>query len=192
MIQHLDAATWWQTDWRRLPVYRQDLEGEFEQPLNVQWVGTLVDVQRMLKTQGWRDPVSLNVRTALRWLAPAETLEQLPLLPQVHDGRNEVLQMILPLPTIQQGPRELVLRLWKSGMVLTSEGNPIWVGSASFHKPGHFALFIVPIGAQHYDEALSFLADSLKATGLQFGQQVRSTDEIRTAWTGNVLLIRNP
>ena len=191
-IQHLDAATWWQTSWQQLPVYRQDLEGEFEQPLNVQWAGTLIDVQRMLKTQGWREPVSLNVRTALRWLASTETLEQLPLLPQVHNGRDEVLLMIFPLAASQQDPRELVLRFWKSGVALASDGNPIWVGSVSFQKLGHFPLLVVPVGAQQYDTALSILAHSLKATRLQFAQQVRSANEIRTAWTGDVLLIRNP
>lgn len=39
-VQHLDAASWWREDWRRLPAYRQDFEGEMEQPLNVQWAGT--------------------------------------------------------------------------------------------------------------------------------------------------------
>jgi membrane protein DedA with SNARE-associated domain len=192
VIQRFDAATWWQTDWQRLPVYRQDLEGDFEQPLNVQWAGALIDVQRMLKTQGWHEPVPLNVRTVLRWLVPTEALEKLPLLPQVHDGKDEVLQMIFPLPTTQQGHRELVLRLWKSGVVLASDENPIWVGSASFQKPGHFPLFVVPVGAQQYDKAMSILAHSLKSTGLQFAQHVRSANKIRTAWTGDVLLIRNP
>ncbi|MEW6025314.1 MAG: phosphatase PAP2 family protein [Pseudomonadota bacterium] len=192
MTQRLDAATWWQTEWRRLPVYRQDLEGEFEQPLNVQWAGTLSDVQRMLKTQGWREPVSLNVRTALRWLAPAATLEELPLLPQVHDGRHEALRMIFPLPASQEGPRELVLRLWKSGVVLDSDGNQLWIGTVSFEKPGRFALLMIPVGDQRYEAAQAALAHALTATGVQLAQRVHREHEISTAWTGNVLLIRNP
>ncbi|TXH74453.1 bifunctional DedA family/phosphatase PAP2 family protein [Thiobacillus sp.] len=192
VIQHLDAAMWWQTDWRRLPVYRQDLEGEFEQPLNVQWAGRLGDLQRILKVQGWRNPVSLDVRTALRWLAPATTLEELPLLPLVHDGRHEVLRMIFPLPAGREGQRELVLRLWNSGVVLDSDENPIWVGSASFQRPGHFALLTVPVEDRRYEEALSILARSPKTTGSQFAQRARNENEIRTAWTGDVLLMRNP
>jgi len=193
MTQCLDATTWWQTEWRRLPVYRQDLEGEYEQPLNVQWAGSLSDVQRMLKTQGWREPVSLNVRTALRWLAPAATLEELPLLPQVHDGRHEALRMIFPLPASQEGPRELVLRLWKSSVVLDSDGNQLWIGTVSFEKPGRFALVTIPVGDQRYEEALVILARALNATGVQLAQRVRNKEEIRTAWTGEVLLlIRSP
>jgi len=192
VAQHLDAATWWQTDWRRLPVYRQDLEGEFEQPLNVQWAGTLVDLQRVLKAQGWREPVSLNARTALRWLAPAATLDELPLLPQVHDGRNEALRVIFPLHTNQEGSRELVLRLWKSGVELDSGEKQLWVGSVSFEKPGHFALLTISVGDQRYEEALSILARSIKVAGLQIAQRARNKDEIRTPWTGEVLLIGNP
>lgn len=193
MTQRLDAAAWWQTDWRRLPVYRQDIEGEYEQPLNVQWAGTLGDLQRTLKAQGWRDPVALDARTALRWLAPHTSLEHLPLLPQVHDGRHEALRMIFPLPANQEGPRTLVLRLWQSGVELDSGGKQLWVGSVSFEKPGHFALITIPVEEQRYEEALSSLARSIKATGLQSAQRLRNKEEIRTPWTGDVLLlIGNP
>lgn len=191
MTQGIDTATWWQTDWRRLPVYRQDLEGEFEQPLNVQWAGALSDLQRTLEAQGWREPVSLDARTALRWLAPDTTLEELPLLPQVHDGKHEALRMMFPLPASHEGLRGLILRLWKSGVVLAPDGNQLWVGSASFEKPGHFALLTIPVGDQRYEAALSILARSIKATGLQFANRERNEAEIRTAWTGGVLLLRN-
>ncbi|WP_375199152.1 bifunctional DedA family/phosphatase PAP2 family protein [Cupriavidus metallidurans] len=193
MTQRLDAATWWQTDWRRLPVYRQDLEGEYEQPLNVQWAGTLTDLQRTLRAQGWRDPVSLDARTSLLWLAPGIKLEELPLLPQVQDGRHEVLRMTFPMPASQEGPRELVLRLWKSGVNLNSGGIQLWVGSVSFEKPGRFALLTIPVGDQRYDEALSILARSIKTTGIEFAHRIRKEDEIRTDWTGDVvLLMENP
>lgn len=62
-VQHLEAALWWQDDWRQLPAYRQDLEGEFEQPFNVQWSSTLVPLHEKLRAQGWRDPLPLNTTT---------------------------------------------------------------------------------------------------------------------------------
>lgn len=191
-IQRLDAATWLQTDWRGLPVYRQDLEGEFEQPLNVQWAGTLDDMQRMLEAQGWREPLSLTVQTALRWLVPTETLEAMPLLPQVHDGRHEVLRMVFQLPANQEDPRQIVLRLWRSGVELDPGGDPLWVGSVSFVTPRHFAVFVIPVGDQWYEDALSILAHSLTTTGLQAARRVRGENEIRTAWPGGVLLVRKP
>ena len=158
----------------------------------MQWAGTLSGLQRTLKANGWRESVSLDARTALRWLAPDTMLEELPLLPQVHDGRHEVLRMIFPLHTNQEGPRELVLRLWKSGVELDSGEKQLWVGSVSFEKPGHFALVMIPVEDQRYEEALSVLARSIKVTGLQIAQRVRNKDEIRTPWTGDVLLIGNP
>ncbi len=189
---HLDAATWWQMDWRRLPTYRQDLVGEYEQPLNVQWAGTLSDLDQLLKTRGWREPVSLNVRTALRWLSPSATLEELPLLPQVHDGKNEVLLMIFLLPAGQEGPREIVLRLWNSGTALNPDGRQLWIGTVSFEKSRHFSLLTIPVGDQQNEEALSIFARSIETTGLRFAHRVRNEDEIRTTWTGGVLLVRKP
>lgn len=193
IVQHFDAAAWWQTDWRRLPAYRIDLEGKFEQPLNVQWTGKLGDIRKTLGAQGWREPAPFEARSALRWLAPAATLAELPLTPQIHDGNEEVLRMICPLPTTQRGSRQLVLRFWKSGVILGTIGDPLWVGSISFQKLGHIALLTLPVGDQKYDEALSILMDLLRTTGLGFVQQSRTAKEISsTAWTGDVLLIRGP
>jgi undecaprenyl-diphosphatase len=191
-LQHLDSAAWWQKDWKKLPAYRQDLEGEFEQPLNVQWAGSLTRLQRTLTGHGWQDADSLNIRTALRWLAPAASLEDLPLLPQVHDGTHAVLQMIYPLPETGTGPHQLVLRLWKSGVLLDPGGNALWVGYVAFQKRGRIALLTMPVGDGHYGEAQSILARTLKSTGVQLTQQKRGTSGAGTARTGDVLLVRNP
>ncbi|MEW5790508.1 MAG: hypothetical protein ACOY4L_05315 [Pseudomonadota bacterium] len=100
--------------------------------------------------------------------------------------------MIFPLPASQEGPRELALRLWKSGVVLDSDGNQRWIGTVSFKKPGRFALLMIPVGDQRYEAAQAALAHALTATGVQLAQRVHRKHEISTAWTGNVLLIRNP
>ena len=90
----LEAATWAETGWRTLPSHRLDLEGRYEQPLNVQWAGSLDEIRRALAARGWRKPVPLTLRSGLHWLAPEPALSMLPLLPQLHDGRHEVLSMV--------------------------------------------------------------------------------------------------
>jgi undecaprenyl-diphosphatase len=191
-LQHFDSAAWWREDWRKLPAYRQDLEGEIEQPLNVQWAGSLTRLQKTLAGHGWHDPVSLNIRTALRWLAPGEALEDLPLLPQVHDGTHADLQLIYPLPGVREGPRQLVLRLWQSGVLLAPDDAALWVGSVAFQKRGHIAMLAMPVGDGRYGEALLLLAQTLKAAGLQLSQHERGKTGTVTAWTRDVLLVRPP
>ena len=180
-VRHLDAASWLREGWLSLPAYRNDLEGEFEQPLNVQWAGSLADLRQELRARGWREPLALNAVSALRWLHPASRLDELPVLPQVHDGRHEALLMVRPSGrgVAQRESALLVLRLWQSGVATDPGGIPIWIGSVSFLKLERVLLLGLPVTADGYDEALSELTRLLEGTGQHLVQRS----------FGNVLLI---
>ncbi|HEY9100105.1 MAG TPA: VTT domain-containing protein [Thiobacillus sp.] len=196
--RHLDLESWWRGQWRSLPAYRLDLEGEFEQPLNVQWAGTLTPVREKLAAQGWRESVPLSATSALRWLLPAPALAELPMLPQVHDGRHELLVMIRPLDA--GGPqgkttvdRQLVLRLWSTDVVVDPGGIPLWVGSVSFQGPGRLPFLSLPSIADGYDTPLALLERSLDGSGWRMVQRMPApgTTEEKYRWSGSVLLVRN-
>ncbi len=190
-VRHLDAASWWRGGWRSLPAYRNDLEGEFEQPLNVQWAGTLADLREELGARGWREPVALNAASTLRWLLPASRLDELPVLPQVHDGRHESLLMVRPSDRgLAQGETALlVLRLWQSGVVTDPGDVTLWVGSISFLRFERVLFLDLPVTAGGYDEALSALARSLEGTGQHLVQRSFDARETESRWSGNVLLM---
>jgi len=197
-VQHLDAASWWQEDWRRLPTYRQDLEGEFEQPLNVQWSGTLASLRAKLRAQGWREPVPLSATTTLRWLLPAPRLAELPVLPQVHDGRHESLLMLGPLEESRgQGQtnidqnRQLVLRLWMSGIVLDPDKVPLWVGNISLQEPERILFLTLPVTAREYDVLLERLMQSPNSADRLLVRRSLGTVERASYWSGRVLLLRD-
>ncbi len=197
--QRLDATSWWREDWQRLPGYRQDLEGELEQPLNVQWAGTLASLREKLGARGWHEPVPLSATSALRWLLPAPGLAELPVLPQVHDGRHESLLMIgSPDASRVRGEpiinrdRQLVLRLWSTGIVLDPDAVPLWVGSVSLQETGRVLFLTLPVTAREYDAPLALLEQSLNGLGQQRLVQ-RSLDATKreSRWSGSILLIRD-
>jgi membrane protein DedA with SNARE-associated domain/membrane-associated phospholipid phosphatase len=199
-IQHLQASAWWQDDWRLLPSYRQDLEGKLDQPLNVQWSGTLASVRETLYSQGWREPVSLNATTAMRWLLPDPSLAELPVLPQVHDGRHEALLMLgpseqgrEPLDTNNNDNQQLTLRFWKSGMVLDSgtDSVPIWIGSARFQQLRRILILRLPVTAHGFDQPLQQLTRSLSDIEQRVVRLPRNTAESEPDWSGSLVLIRN-
>lgn len=197
-VQHLEAALWWRDDWRRLPAYRQDLEGEFEQPLNVQWSGTLVSLHEKLRAQGWREPVPLNATTALRWLLPAPRLAELPVLPQVHDGRHESLLMLGPSAegrmqkqTSIDKNQQLVLRLWRSSIILDSDAVPLWVGNISFQEQKRILFLRVPVTAREFDVPLELLTRSLNGVDQRVVARSLGAVKRESRWSGSVLLIRD-
>jgi len=197
-VQQLDAASWWMEDWQLLPTYRQDLEGEFEQPLNVQWGGTLASLRAKLNEQGWYEPVPLSATTALRWLLPATSLAKLPVLPQVHDGRHESLLMLGPLDedgvqgqtTIDKN-RQLILRFWVSGIVLDPDTVPLWVGNVSLQEPERIVFLRVPVTTREYDAPLKRLMQSLNGVDRRLVRRPLGKVERASHWSGSVLLIRD-
>lgn len=197
-VRHQDTAFWWREGWQLLPAYRQDLEGEPEQPFNVQWAGALSAVREKLASQGWREPVPLSATSALRWLSPAPLLAELPLLPQVHDGGHESLVLIRPLSTgLAKGKarldRQLVLRLWDAGMAVDPGGVPLWVGSVSFQEPGRLPLLRLPLIADGYDAPLGLLEQSLNGCKRRLVRRppAPGPTENEYRWSGKVLLVRN-
>ena len=163
----LEAAAWTEDGWRKLPAQRLDLEGRNEQPLNVQWAGSLDQIRSALARLGWRQPVPLTVRSGLHWLAPEPKLASLPLLPQLHDGRHDALAMVHTPPPASAAARPdastdpetsghlLVLRLWSANVDLKPGDEPIWLGTLAWLRLESLPLLRFPVTAGDYDAALA-------------------------------------
>jgi len=197
-VQHLDSSMWWQHAWQQLPTYRQDLEGEHEQPLNLQWKGPLSVLSEMLRARGWQQPVPLRLTAAMRWLLASPTLSELPILPQVHSGRHESLLMRLPASP-DRAPRQsaasqeqqLVLRLWNTGIILEPDGEPLWVGNVSVQQPRHILMLTFPVTTNEFDAPLTLFMCSLK-DDIKQHTVIRPQDDSGNdfKWDRSVLLIQ--
>ena len=124
----------WQTQaWARLPAQRQDVAGRLKQPFQLQWAGTLAEIDSELRAAGWVDPLPLSLANALHWLSSDIPVDELPLLPQVHAGQHPALMLRLPA----EGERQYLLRLWPSGYRL-DDGRPLWIASISLGEARSF------------------------------------------------------
>ncbi len=127
-LVRMTTKQWIQSGWRDLPLYRFDLGGEKEQPLNLQYAGKLSVMEKVLQRSGWHQPVALGPTTSLHWLMPKTGWDNLPVLPQFHDGRNEVILLIHRLPQSRSTNNFLALRFWPAG-VLLDNAVPLWIGT---------------------------------------------------------------
>lgn len=184
-VRTMEAAEWWDGGWRRLPAYRFDMEGHQNQPLTVQWAGRLDTFATTLIQYGWRPPPPLGSRAILQWLRPLPPLTDLPILPQVHDGRDDVLRLVHPLPN----GGGVVMRLWRSDRILQHPQTPLWVGTVSTLRAATpLPLITIPLTGGEYDRPLHLLQDSLGALEWKAVQR----EEADPGWDGRVLLIRAP
>ena len=98
-------------------------------------------LQASLGQKGWQPADMLSLRNMLKLLSPKLELEQLPLLPQVHDGRHESLALV---KDTVDGKR-YVIRLWPAHIELTPGQRPLWIGNVSeIHKALTLELFTFP------------------------------------------------
>ena len=118
------VSHWWQEGWAGLPHERLDARQSQNHPLNVQYAGALQKLATSLEESGWQPAEKLDWGNLLKLLSPSLTLRQLPVLPQVHDGRHESLTLEKPL----DDDRRLVLRLWPAKLQLTPGALPLWIG----------------------------------------------------------------
>ena len=183
-VQTLDATAWWDGGWQTLPPYRLDLEDHAKQPLSVQWAGPLDPLAAQLEGAGWQAPPALNSAAVLHWLLPSPTLGELPLLPQVHDDRHDVLRLVY-------GDGKggwSVLRLWPADRLLHKPRGELWVGTVTGLRAAHpLPLFTVPLTGAQFNAPLRQLQASLGALDWR---AVRRADTRDDAWDGTVLLIR--
>lgn len=184
---------WWNQGWQTLPAWRIDIEGEYEQPLAVQWAGSLEFLRARLTARGWREAVPLTGKRVLLGFDTRRPAMQLPLLPRVHDGRHEALALIYPLKG--KPDRRLVLRLWSSGKMLQAPRNPIWVGTVTEERISRpLAWFNLPQDGRDFNAPRQLLFESLAGLPARLagrdGAPQSAGEEI--AWDKTVLLVYQP
>jgi len=182
----LDTTAWWHSAWQDLPAYRIDLEGRGKQPLTVQWSGPLTQLRMQLTANGWQTPPPLNGRNILQWLRPAPPLLDLPLLPQAHDGRFDVLRLMHTTANPQEAA---VLRLWSANYVLHAPEKPLWVGTVTLvHASTHIPWLTVPITGTDFIAPLRLFQTTL--SGIDWKIVHRPTEH-DMPWNGKVVLMRD-
>jgi undecaprenyl-diphosphatase len=169
---------WWAEDWQDLPATRDDLRRNADHPFTVQYAGSLDALRSGLVAHGWEAAETAEPRDALKFLSTALPLRQLPVLPQVHEGRHEALVMTRP----DGEARRWVLRLWPAWRALEPGAVPLWIGNVSRQEKRELmGMMTYPVTTDGFAAALDQLRQDLGWA------RVRTPDPARP-----LLLIRAP
>lgn len=120
--------TWLESGWQAIPSVRQDLRGHNDFIFNLQWMGDADKISAALEVADWQS-ASTKLRHYFNWFNSSVTINELPLLPHVHDGQYDELRFSKTIPP----DRLLIIRLWRSEIEIqnTQGKHPLWFGYIS-------------------------------------------------------------
>ena len=179
-VGDIALSKWLADGWRALPRHRIDLKGELEEPILLQWADDPAHVQETLTRLGWRPHSVPSWRDALAFLLPGATLDDLPPLPLLHQGRFPMLMFTRPLPG---GGRRLVLRFWQSDVRLRIDGQmwPLHVGGLTREELRPLG----PLGSALRERPVAILPEEL-------ARALRAEPGLRTVTPPNAPLLVHP
>jgi len=174
----VNFADWRDSGWQQLPGQRIDTLGSQGQPLNLQWLGSLNELQTHLQQLGWQTPTLLTASNALHWLNPDAELTSIPILPQVHDGRHAELTMLL-------SEQQLMLRLWPSNHSLGKDKYPIWLGYVSRLNRKQLGFMNIPVQGKDFNTPMQQFKPFIALLNWRLHQRNTTTQ----TWHGETLLL---
>ena len=190
-IQSMPSSAWLADGWRELPVWSIDMEGESQQPLTIQWAGSIETLDTYLLSNGWQRPPTLNGSVFLKMLSPDTKIEELPVLPRLHDGRFDSLILIR-----EHNGQRWVLRLWPTDREILENQRPLFVGTIETQKERRIAgLMSLTQKTGEYAPALDALQQVLddRFSVKQVWQKKTTLDvdpeTPQSIWDGKVLLV---
>lgn len=126
----LTATGWYEAGWRGLPAHRVELNGDREEPLVIQYAGSLDRFAGFAEKDGWLRPPKWSLTTAGGFVEGKTPPDSLPILPRSQNGRQPDLVLIKKDPGSADSGR-WVLRLWPSKYEVLQAGSlhPLYLGS---------------------------------------------------------------
>ncbi|CEK10678.1 VTT domain-containing protein [Legionella hackeliae] len=122
---------WWEQSKPILPVYRTNRIGNYVSVFNIQYVGSLANLEHALTNFGWKKVNDSLFNSLLTRISGQASAQDLPLMAQLYLNRRPVLMMIYQP---KDGNPVQILRVWRSNYHLQHFRQPIWLGSVHPRK----------------------------------------------------------
>lgn len=187
-VQVLTVPEWWNSGWRQLPEYRNNLGLHQSQPLNLQCACDLAQLTSLLKAKGWVHSSDIGLSASLHWLKPHPEISEIPILPHLHNGEYEALRMVYP----GSSKTELfAIRLWKTEYQFGKD-QFLYIGSVSkltIHS--RFSLLHYPATSNDFTEPLQTFKHQIEHRYWRIVPR-RGAMNRETQWSGSTMLINLP
>lgn len=130
-VKEFNSSSWWNNEASLDYLQRTGTIRKTSVIFNLQWLGSLDEIQSILEKQGFRLLPKLTLQSSLTFLE-TNPGPNIPVLPKFHRDRLPVLVFSKAL-----NPKErLVIQLWQSDFI-NEIGIPLWVGTLRVESEHH-------------------------------------------------------
>ena len=128
----MGTNSWLESGWEILPITRKGIYTSEKQFFNLQWAGTKENIDSQLLQANFNKSI-FTAKNMANWFLKNPSLNQLPLLPHIHNGMYETL---LFYRYFKNTGTLIVVRLWPSlyQVKQDSPAMPLWFGSINTMK----------------------------------------------------------
>ena len=124
--KHINKKQWWKQGNPVLPVYTTNRMGQEIGIFNVQYLGSLKDLETGLSSLGWTKKLSSMFYSLMIRIDGKHSDMKLPIMEQLYLNKRPELIMIYSAP--KQG-YFYILRLWRSNYKVRKMHDPLWIGN---------------------------------------------------------------
>lgn len=125
-VTTITLPSWWDQKGENLPLYRIGRVGLPSEIFNLQWIGSLSEIEESLKRQGWVVPPEPTWGNVVLRVTDVSSAEQLPLVAPLYLDKKPALVLE---KYIENNKKLVVLRLWHANVTIQGVSQPLWVGS---------------------------------------------------------------
>lgn len=174
---------WLESGWKILPAFRNDLRGNRQYPLNIQWVSSQKNIIETLNTSNWQQ-VNNSIDKYSNWLKQTSNPAELPVVKHLHNGRYNNLGFV----KTTENNRLLVIRLWQSRYFSQSNDlkQRLWYGEIVFTKITRAPFLNYLTSENRFNGLMTEFTKDLAAT---YELRSRHTNDTLSNWDGKVILI---
>jgi len=129
--RNMDEGSWWDDDWRQLPMERSRQLSQASTRFNAQIAVEPARIAELLGRADWKPVPTADWRWILQALNPEPDPASLPLLSRAFQGRSEDLLLHKQLAADK---RQLTVRLWDSGIRLMPGEQILYLAQLSEEK----------------------------------------------------------
>ena len=125
----MGTDSWIESGWELLPTLRHGIYQNKNNLFNLQWLASKQKIKSQLTQAGFSHSLNTS-RTISNWFLDDIKINQLPVLPHIHNGEYETLRFYRYNNDTQE---VTVIRLWPSKYKLRQKSplRPLWFGSIS-------------------------------------------------------------